>query len=144
MGKQDLKWIIISNLAFPLIWESISSFKFLILLFWTIFFFKENCSTYKIIYEKLFYMNEHLYATWLTSSLKRCFLRMWDYKAGIGQEGVTSRVRNRMFVWLKHETGLISSTTVFEKDKKEEKRGKGRKAQRCVEKSRILWPWGWW
>lgn len=23
-----------------------------------------------------------------------------------------------MFVWLKHETGLISSTTVFEKDKK--------------------------
>lgn len=28
-----------------------------------------------------------------TSSLKRCSLRMWDYKAGIGQEGVTSRTK---------------------------------------------------
>lgn len=31
-----------------------------------------------------------------------------------------------MFVWLKHETGLISSTTVFEKDKKK-KEGKEEK-----------------
>lgn len=28
-----------------------------------------------------------------TTSLKRCSLRMWDYKAGIGQEGVTSRTK---------------------------------------------------
>ena len=52
-----------------------------------------------------------------------------DYKAGVGQGGVTPRT-SRMFVWLKHETGLISSTTVFEKRQKKRRRKKERKKEK--------------
>lgn len=49
------------------------------------------------------------------------FTNLGDYKTEVGQGGVTLRM-DRMFAWSKHETGLISSTTVFVKDKKTERK----------------------
>lgn len=110
----------------------------MILLFWTIFFFKENCSTYKIIYEKLFYMNEHLYATWLTSSLKRCFLRMWDYKAGIGQEGVTSRTKPDVRMVETRDRSNFFDDSVRKRQKRRKKRERKKSSKMRGEKSDPL------
>lgn len=56
------------------------------------------------------------------------FTSVGDYRTGAGRKGVTFRW-NRMFVWAKHETGLISSTTVPGRDKKARERKKSSKTR---------------
>lgn len=69
-----------------------------------------------------------------TSSLKRCSLRMWDYKAGIGQEGVTSRTKPdvRMAETRDRSNFFDDSVRKRQKKKKEGKEEKLKDAWRKV------------
>lgn len=73
-----------------------------------------------------------------TSSLKRCSLRMWDYKAGIGQEGVTSRTKPDVRMAETRDRSNFFDDSVRKRQKKKKKRERKKSSKMRGEKSDPL------